>query len=477
MAMKHFLITIEIDINMKQKIITLLILLAILFLGNKLREVNYATVPAPGENADEYAYSWIGLSILEGRAPKAWSSFPSAYKKVSIEKINVDNIFLDKTRPPFTLTEPWYDSPPLMGIIVSSFAYLNGVRDFNQASVIITRRPVLKIALITTVLIFILGTIIWGKWVGLLSSLLYSISPVMVISSRMVVPENGYTPLFLGLMICIFQYFKTKKISYWIAACILGIVAFFFKFSGIVLLITLGLTALMFGQKDRVKLVKYTLIAIVITIAIFLLYGKLYDWNVFVNVMLAQMGRFYGASSEAFFQAFNTSKVFKPLTDGWLNLGWVSLFIVSFIYWKEKEIGPKLIIVSFFSYLIVFLLLGSEAYGHYRIPFYPLLAISSAKLLIDLIKAKNVALFLPLMLLPFGTALHRLVGVEGFQTFVPYFRYFLILSLGVFSLGLVKSKWAARVQILYMILVISFVVFISMKEIYFYNIDKWYFVT
>ena len=461
----------------RKNFVVLVLLLGILFLGNKLREVNYATVPPPGENADEYAYAWIGLSILDGKPPRAWSAFPAAYPKVDLEVINVDNIFtVDNNRGPFELVEPWYDSPPLTGLLVSSFARLKGIRNFNDASVIITRRPMLKIAVVTTILIFVLGTILWGRVVGLSSALIYSVSPVFVMATRLVLPENSYVPLFVGLIICMVMYFRSGKIGYWLAGCVLGVIAFFFKFSGISLLLALSVSALIFGTKDRIKLIKYTGIAVAATLLLFIGYGLLYDWQTFVNVFVAQSTRFYGASSEAFFQAFTASKVTKNLTDGWLNLGWISLFIVSFVNWTRKEIGPKVLIVSFFSYLVIFLLQGSEAYGHYRVPFYPIMAIASAKVLVDLVTSSNIAVFVPLMLLPFGTAFHRLVGVVGFQEYVSYFRYSIIASLGILLLGAANKRWVRKVQIVFMLLVIGLVIFISIKEIYFYNIDKWYFV-
>ncbi|MFC1625071.1 ArnT family glycosyltransferase [Patescibacteria group bacterium] len=460
-----------------KNLITTIFLVLIIFFGNKIRENNYATVPPPGENADEYAYSWVGLSILQGKPPRAWSSFPSAYPKVDREKINVDNIYdKDSLRPDFEMVEPWFDSPPLMGIITSTYAYLKGVRTFDQASIIVTRRPMLKIAMLTTVLIFILGMLLHGKIVGLLSALIYSVSPAIVISNRLLVPENGYTPLFVLLIIMIIQYFRTRKLGYWKFACVIGVVAFFFKFSGIGLLLTLLSSTLIFTDKNRSKILKYTIIAIIMALGLYMLYGYIYNWEVFKNVFISQSNRFYGASSEAFYQAFSGSKVTKNLTDGWLSLGWISFFIISFTSWTKKEIDSKIITVSFFSYLIIFLIMGSEAYGHYRFPFYPILVISVAKVLFDLIKTNNIPLFVTIMLLPFGTTVHRLVGVVGFQTYVPIFRIFIIFSLLILLLGVVKKEWTKSLQKMFMVLVIVFVVWVSIKEIYFYNIDKWYFV-
>ena len=157
----------------RRNILVILLLLAIVLLGNKLRSHSYSTVPHPGEVADEYCYGWLGMSLIKDGEPISWSSL-DVYKNRELVKINVDGIYdADPSKPPFPIVKPYFDHPPLFGFISGGYAYLKGARDFVDASVILLRRPMLKMGIVTTLLIFWLGTRLYGKDIGLLSALFY----------------------------------------------------------------------------------------------------------------------------------------------------------------------------------------------------------------------------------------------------------------------------------------------------------------
>ena len=78
------------------------------------------------------------------------------------------------------------------------------------------------------------------------------------------------------------------------------------------------------------------------------------------------------------------------------------------------------------------------------------------------------------MLLPIGTTVHRLIGVMGFQKFVPVFRYGILSTALIYVLSLAKPKTGIWVMRIFMAAILIFAVFLSVKEIYFFNIDKWY---
>ena len=99
------------------KIIVYLVLLAILVIGLNLRRFSYAQVPLPGETADEYSFGWLGISLIKDRYPIAWSGI-AGYKNHDFQKINVDRLFdVDPDRPPFSIDKPWFDHPPLFGLV------------------------------------------------------------------------------------------------------------------------------------------------------------------------------------------------------------------------------------------------------------------------------------------------------------------------------------------------------------------------
>ena len=459
---------------MRKYIIEILLLILIIIAGNSARSFSYATVPQPGENSDEYAYAWAGLTLLTKGMPEAWTQFPEVYKNARKEKINVDHVFEKYPDfPEFTVVSPWFDNPPATGLITGGFAYLKGFRTLEDISVITIRRPMLKIAILTTVLLYIFGSLVFNKKIGLLAALLYSIIPSVVMSSRLALAENFMAPLFLTSAIFAFLYLKNKNEKYWLAACVFASFSILFKISAVAAPLALFLTALKYGGKEKLRLLKSLAIAFSLAVGVYLLYGFILGFDEFVKLTFNQSQRFYGASSEAFYQAFTRSKVTKYLTDGWLNMAWVSALILAFKRYKKGKFR-SINIIFLFSYLVVFLIFGSEAYGHYRIPFYPFLILSASYVLIHLFKRPNIFLFLALMLLPIGTTVHRLIGVMGFQKYVPLFRYGILSALAAYVFLLIKPKTGIWMMRLLMASVLILAVYLSVKEIYFFNIDKWY---
>ncbi len=466
-------------IKNRQLIFIGILLAAILFIGNRLRENNYATVPHPGETTDEYAFAWAGLSIIERGIPEAWTGVKDAYSKYTPQKIDVDSIFTnDSTRPAFQIVSPWFDKPPGFALLIGGYTYNKGIRNFVQAGAGILRRPMLKIAILTTILIFLLGARLFNRWVGLLSAFFYSIIPTTVISSRLAMSENGYIPLYLGAILLIDLFLKKKRSVYFVLAAVLAAIGLTFKMSAIAILLNLLVLILFFVPKEkRVRVFIYTFLIGIVGLVAFFVYGYFLNWDVFLKVFQAQSNLFYGASSEAFYSVMILPKIVKFFTDGWIPAAWISFAILVFSDWKNDR-GVKFLAISVFSYLIIFLYFGSESYGWYRFPFYPFLIIGMSRLIQKLLKSPNLLVFLPLVFLPFGTSVHKLYGVEGFQALVPFFRIFLFLTAIMFCLPvLIKEKVALKIQRVYMIILILLLTYWSIKEIFFYTYDKWFFVT
>ena len=462
---------------MAKKIVEILLLILIILIGNNARSASYATVPQPGENSDEYAYAWAGLTLLTQGKPEAWTHFPDAYKNAKKEKVNVDHIFeKNPDFPEFTIVSPWFDNPPATGLITGGYAYLKGFRSLEEVSVITIRRPMLGIAILTTALLYVFASLVFNKKTGMLAAFLYSIIPSIVISSRLALAENFMAPLFLLTAIFALLYLKSRDNKYWILACLIGSFSILFKISAVAIPLALFLIALKYGRNEKPNLLKRLFLSFSFAFIVYLLYGLVLGFDEFVQLAVQQSQRFYGASSEAFYQAFTQAKITKTLTDGWLNMAWVSALIVSFKHFRKNRFR-FINIIFIFSYLVVFLIFGSEAYGHYRIPFYPFLILSAAYVLMDVFQRPNIFLFLTLMLLPFGTTLHRLIGVMEFQKYVSLFRYGILCAFFTYMLFLVRPKIGVWFVRLFMIMIFILTVYLSIKEIYFFNIDKWYFAT
>lgn len=473
---------------MWKNIFWIVALLLVVILGNSLRSRNYDVVPHPGETTDEYGFAWAGLSLIENGVPTSWSGVESVtraggsaatpYDNKERVKINVDNIFdKDPSRPDFLVVTPWFDKPPAFALLIGGYSYLKGAREFFQTGVGIIRRPMLRIAILTTVLIFILGARLYNNWVGLLSALFYSVIPTSVISSRLAMAENGYIPLFLGALIFLDYYLKKKKDLYLVLAAGLAAVAILFKISGICVLLSLLLVLLLYHPKKGKKkaLIKTFLIGIS-GLVVFFIYGFIINWKVFLNVFVAQSDLIYGAGADVFFSVLTRNSIAKFFTDGWILLAWISSFLIIFSEWK-KERATTILGISLFSYLAIFLIFGSEGYGWYRFPFLPFIIMFLARLTERLFVKPNLILIFTLFLIPLGVSMHKILGLEGFQSFVFPFRVLVLLVLGVFALDFLISKkiiWPKRIVLAFFLLSS---IFFAIKEILYYNIDNWFFVT
>ena len=249
-----------------------------------------------------------------------------------------------------------------------------------------------------------------------------------------------------------------------------------FKLSGLSIVIFLAIIVLIYTKdsKQRKSLLIKCFFAAVIPLVLFIIYGAFYDLEVFLNILRTNSNRFFGVGPEIIFTLINKSVVTKSFNDGWLLLGWISLLILAFTEWK-KSFGSTLILSAFFAYLFIFLLFGSEPYGWYRIPFYPFLALAISRIISRLFLLGNIYLYGFLMMLPIGTALNRLIGVTDFQVYVPYFRGIAVFVFLLFMSGLVgKYKKLEMFKKGLMLAILVFAVWLSVKLIYFYNIDNWY---
>lgn len=455
-----------------KKFIVLICLLAILYFGNNLRSHNYATVPYPGEIADEYSFGWLGVSLLDKGYPIAWSGI-GAYENTSYKKINVDHIY-DQERDvkAFAIDKPWFDHPPLFGLVTGGYAYLKDVREFADTSVIILRRPMLKIAILNTLLIFWLATILFSSKTGILSAAFYNLTPLSVISSRLALAENGILPLFLGSLISSFYFLTTKKEKYWIFACLLGAIAMLMKLSGVSIIMFLLLIA--FNQKMPYRQKLFPILFGGLAILAFVIYGAYYNWQVFIKVFNANSARFYGMGAEAINHLFLKPALMRPFTDGWIIAAFItSLAVIYKDYKKSKSV--TFLSLALFSLLVVFLFFGSEAYGWYRFLFYPVVYIFLSRYLIEAYEKQNLILYFVILMLPFGTTLHRLFGVENFQQYVTIYRLLIFSVVVLLALSFYdKAKLITRILMLGFLF---YLFWLSAGLIYFYSPETWLFVT
>jgi 4-amino-4-deoxy-L-arabinose transferase-like glycosyltransferase len=459
--------------------IKVIILICIAILSLFLRKRDYAQIPIPGQSTDEYSNSWVGLSLIETGMPIGISGLPN-YQNETKEYVNVDRFTQYLSSDPLTLNYPWMDHPPLLGLITGGYAYTQGARVFEDTIALFIRRPIILISTISVALIMIYCWLNFGFLSAIVSGLIYGTTPLIVLSGRMVQSENAIIPMFLLTMIFISQYIKSKKDHWLILAALASGVATLFKLTGFVCYLFVFLSLLNYYHNFTKQFFKdfffYLLIALPVT-SLFLIYGSVYGLKHFFNIFLSNSHRFYGIGPSAIFDLIRQQRLtqHKFLPEVWIVVSW----IVSFTYFLKKKIKYKIIVpfVALISYLIIYVFFGSQPYGWYAFPFWPILIIVFSHFFItSLKKCRQFYLLIINLIIVLGVNISRIVGIFEFQPYSKYWRFGVsfILFIGIIYFLINKIKINKNLKTAISLILFGFSIYLNLIYLNKINIDFWW---
>lgn len=457
------------------KIFSIIILLIILGGAYYLRNDNYAKIPFAGESMDEYSFTWVGLSLIQLGVPVGNSGLPG-YKNYDYRYINVDQVFKTTAKGnTFPINTPWFDHPPLMGIVTGGYAYFKGARVFEDALISFIRKPMVVFGVISVGLLFIYLKSIFGLREAVAGSLIYTTSPLAIVGSRMAQAENLLIPIFLASLIATYFYLQKQRTwLLWLSAIIAG-TSLLVKLSGVSIILSNIFLILYFlpggFKKTHRQALTFGVIAFSFLI-FFLSYGLAYDFEQFKTIFAANSNRFYGVGPSGFYDLLTVTKItaIRYLTDGWIIAGWLAAAML-FALPAEGRRKEMFILIPMVCYLLVFLLFGSEPYGWYRYPFIPFLFAAIARILF--LTLKNPALVIPaflILLLPIGVNIFKVFGIDDFQEYSGIWRWGLVGLLIIFLTFYLKPNSPAVKVLLPVILLGLFALSIYLNLEYFWKI-------
>jgi len=417
---------------MSKKSVVYLLLGVILVIGLLLRNYNLTVWPREGATFDEYAWTFLGMSILDTGTPTSWSPH-QAYKN-KIQYINPHGTS-------FFLATPYLEHSPFFGLIVGGFARLQGIRAFDDVTIERIRPLALILGVISIGAVFFFASCFYGSTIGLLSAGIYSIFPSAAVGSRIVQNENFFIPFFLISLGLAKLYVERKNKGFLSVLCILS---FLLPLSKIPWIASPFACSLYLLSKKKWKESVGVVFSAALSISVFIIYGMALGKDVFLALWKLQLAR-YDLSFGSFIKIFQDPLVTDRLfLDGWVYIGWIVFFVVTATSYK-KHIG---LIAGFLSYLLIFLFaIPSEAgHGWYRYPFYPFLAVSFAVLLKDGIGRMPQILCPVLTLL--GLLLLETVWVPVFGFSFVIHRAWLVLCSFIGLPVFVKGKWVYRIGVL-----------------------------
>jgi len=368
-----------------------LLFLAVLVFTFILRVHNYERVPT-SNHLDEMLYAWSGINIIETGVPVSWSTldYPKraeVYKGRIAYKGGSPDTYV-------TLYKPWLDEPPLFSILVGYFAHIHGANrnEFIPSSYI--RIPLVYIAALSSILVFMIAQKLAGYGTGILAMLIYGVTPTFVFGSRTAMPENLISLCSLIIMWLLLKY--REKLNFWTLAPIplLVGIAGLSKPTGYFLLLFSVFVMVWFSvkkisAKEIIKKGAYLVLGVVPFVAYYFWYSYHLDPEIFKIIFSIQSGRPVGFSSFAWFlisPSYDTF-IFK---DGWYLFSLV--YALYLLIKPNKDTNLKFISLAFIFWVLVVMFTGGEGdlLPWYRFPVFPVLAIISALGVKNLLKLNNI---------------------------------------------------------------------------------------
>lgn len=392
-------------------------LLFILLLGLWLRSNNLYTWPRLGATFDEYAWTWLGLSIIQNHVPTSWSPHP--------QYTNAKNIIYQKTH--FRLVTPYLEHPPLFGLVAGTYAILSGAKDMFHLDLQHIRGLALLLGILSIGMVYLLGKELYGESIGLLSSFVYAIIPSVAVGSRLVENENFFIPLFLLALFFTSRYIKTKKNTFYLLAAVISGLLTLAKVPWATAAIAIFLIFL--SQKLYKRAFLFVIISLVF-FSLFFVWGIYWDKNLFFSLWGLQLNR-YDITFNSIFALFTYPVLTdREFLDGWIYFGWIAIFLL-----MTKDIKKHIfILLPFLAYFAVFVyaIPNESGHGWYRYPFYPFFALAIGLFLKEYFNKNYLLTFFFLLLTGLSMLGQSWTQAFGFSFLV--FRF----TLGFYALSLLS---------------------------------------
>ena len=351
-----------------------LVLIFVMALILKLH--NYSVYPQRGATSDEYTYSFMGVSLLTLGVPISWSNF-NIYKNTY--DLIIDNLY-------FPMVFPYFDHPPLNGILVGAWAIINGQNSFASIQLSTIRLVPIALSLISAILVYLLAKRWYDERIALWSLLIYTTATTFVINGRVVFAENLLTPLLL-LSLYIYTIRRVIKVHTAITLGVLAGLSIWTKELGV----SVFLTFLYVFIHDRVPqryLVMLTLTFLLFGVG-YAAYGTYFGSQTFFGILMAQSSRPIGP--QVLQTLINTPIIVnKPYFDGWYFLGFLCLFFACFDVARHKLL---VVPAAIYFFLLIFSINQVGEMGWYMIPLFPYYYLLLTTALISLRTPRNLTYF------------------------------------------------------------------------------------
>lgn len=328
--------------------------LALVVLGLVLRLHDSDVRPPRNQPADEYAWSWAGISLLEKGAPTSWSWLQGYPTEKRIEMRG----------NPYRMVTPWFDHPPVFALVMGAWLRLHGcVTAELDVDLRLMRRVPIALSAVTMLLLAWLVASRSGLLAAGLALALYATAPPAVVGDRVVVAEALFVPVGLLALLAQFKMEEPDGKRRWgavhfaAAALLPGI-----KLAACSISLFLVLHALARGQKRTAfAAIAASIVGLLGVVA----YGVALNKDIAWAVLTAQGGRFSGFNG-----LFELLFVSKSMAQG---PPWMPLLIGNALALRvttHQHRGEWLGLGSVYALCMTFLVNQNEVYPWYAAPMH-----------------------------------------------------------------------------------------------------------
>jgi 4-amino-4-deoxy-L-arabinose transferase-like glycosyltransferase len=316
--------------------------------------------------------------------------------------------------------------------------------------------------------------IIFGRRVSLITGLLYATEPLVVISSRTVQAENFLITGFLLTLLSLYFYFKTKRGElFWLTVSLCGLFTLV-KLSAVSLMLTVIVLILIF---DRYRPFLKSFLTLLGTILIWLFFpvlGLIYDFNLFIKVLRFNSGRFMRDGLNVVYALFTHQNITRDFSSGFVPLGLIAT--ASLASEASTKKNYYWVVTPMLTYLLVYIIFGSEGYGWYKYPLFPWLFLSIAIIMDRSMEKFNSLFILLLTFIPGGIMINRFINAEQLMPYLWLFRIFTILMFTLTFTPLIFSgnKHIRLFQTIFITSILLFLVSLNIFTNLAITPDAWY---
>jgi 4-amino-4-deoxy-L-arabinose transferase-like glycosyltransferase len=335
-------------------------LVAIAFLA---RVAHFDTYPR--ENGDEYHNAWAGWNLIHEGSPKTWSWLPIYENKEWTEWFSYDYPIVAKA----------FDHPPLAGVLAGAMATALGAENMFQCTLSRIRPMMIVVGVGCVILLFLVALEVTNFSTAYLAGLIMAVSPLVVFNSRLV-KEDCFVQFFL--LCALLFYLKGERRESSRLDVLTGLfcgLAALSKIHGV----AVGIALAAAGFFQDTKNIRRPAAILGMTLALgslYPLYGVLVDSTTFFSVF-SHLSQTYPQESIAEKLLILPKLILEPkisaadpLMDGWIILGWLSVF-----HLRKKPLAFGLA-----AYLLILMatLRSRWIWGFYVVPVLPYLCIAAA---------------------------------------------------------------------------------------------------